>query len=192
MDISAGGLLRKVKTEHIIAVIAIGGTIGLAALIVRHFEFVRTIGTYGYLGVFIISVLAGGTVVVPVPALAVVFALGGVLNPAIVGAVAGLGEAAGAMLIYLTGMGGRTMFQSRFPRVYPRVVAWVRRKGPLAVFLYSAVLNPFYYPLTLAAGALRFGLWRFFFLTWAGKTVKGMTVAYAGYLGLRWLLDWIK
>ena len=179
--------LRKIRLEHIVGAISVIITIAIAVFIVRNLDVVRSLAGYGYAGVLVVSILAGGTIVVPIPGLAVVFSMGGVLNPLWVGMVAGLGEALGAVTIYLAGVGGRTAMQNRFPRFYLRTVDWVRRKGGVAVFLYSAVLNPFFYPLTLACGALRFGLWRFFFLSWAGKTVKGLTVAYAGYFGLRWL-----
>ena len=32
------------------------------------------------------------------------------------------------------------------------------------------------------------GIRRYFLICWGGKTIKGLTVAYAGYFGLRWLL----
>jgi len=64
----------------------------------------------------------------------------------------------------------------------------MERKGSLTLFILSAVLNPFFYPAALAAGALRFGIRRYFLICWAGKTIKGLTVAYAGYWGLRGLL----
>lgn len=181
--------MRRIKREYIVAGLSAAITIALAVLIVRNFALVRQAGAYGYGGAFVISLFAGGTVVVPIPGLAVIFGLGGVLNPLWVGLAAGLGEAIGAMTIYFTGMGGRGVMQRRFPRIYPKMVDWVRRRGDAAVFLYSAIFNPFYYPLTLACGALRFGLWRFFFLSWAGKTVKCLIVAYAGYFGLRWLFE---
>lgn len=180
--------VRRLKPEYFIAGISVAVTIGLAVAIVLNFELVRQAGAYGYGGAFVISLFAGGTVVIPIPGLAVIFGLGGVLNPFWVGLAAGLGEALGALTIYLTGMGGRGLVQKRLPKVYPRMVEWVKKRGDIAVFLYSAIFNPFFYPLTLACGALRFGLWRFFFLSWGGKTVKGLIVAYAGYFGLRWLL----
>ena len=58
----------------------------------------------------------------------------------------------------------------------------------LILFVLAAVLNPFFYPAALAAGALRFGAKRYILITCAGKIIKGMTVAYAGYWGLRGLL----
>ncbi len=68
------------------------------------------------------------------------------------------------------------------------MMGMMERRGWLVLFVLASVLNPFFYPAALAAGALRFGVKRYFIITWAGKTIKGMTVAYAGYWGLRGLL----
>jgi hypothetical protein len=64
----------------------------------------------------------------------------------------------------------------------------MERRGSVTLFILSAVLNPFFYPAGLAAGALKFGIRRYFIICWAGKTIKGLTVAYAGYWGLRALM----
>lgn len=163
-------------------------TLLLCFTAIYYWEYVRELGNYGYPGVFIISIFAGATIAVPVPALFVVFTLGGVLNPAIVGATSGLGEAVGGMAVYITGYGGGRAFQKIKHPLFSRMVDWVQRRGSLAVFIMSAIFNPFFYPLTMAAGLTRLGLWKFFLTCWGGKTVKGMVVAYAGYFGLRSLL----
>jgi membrane protein DedA with SNARE-associated domain len=54
----------------------------------------------------------------------------------------------------------------------------------------SATINPLFYPAALAAGALRFKLWKFTVICLAGKIIKGMAVAFAGYYGLRQVLHW--
>jgi len=59
-------------------------------------------------------------------------------------------------------------------------MGFIERKGSLTLFVLSAVINPFFYPAALAAGALRFGIRRYFLICWAGKTIKGLSVAYAG------------
>ena len=182
------GLFRK---EYIVGGLAMLLTISLCILAVFYWNYVRNLAQYGYLGVFIISILSGGTVVVPVPGLLVIFTLGGVLQPAIVGAIAGLGEAIGSIGIYLTGYGGESAFRNTGYTLYTKFADWVRHRGSVAVFLMSAVFNPLFYPFTAIAGTLHFGLIRFFLLCWAGKTVKGMTVAYAGYFGLGSILRWL-
>ncbi|MBI2858329.1 MAG: VTT domain-containing protein [Chloroflexi bacterium] len=182
---------KYVKLEYIAGLLSISLTIGLAYVIVTRFDIVRQMGAFGYAGAFVVSIISGATIIIPIPGIAVVFSLGAVLNPLFVGIAAGLGEALGALTIYLTGMGGRTMIEKRFPKFYPRMVEWVRHRGDWAIFAYSAIFNPLYYPLTLACGALRFGLRRFFFLSWAGKTVKCVAIAYAGYYGLRLIFKFL-
>ena len=116
-----------------------------------------------------------------------IIALGAVL----VGVAAGLGETAGALIIYMTGHGAGTAFfrtNGKLSGTYLRLMNLMERRGSITLFLLSAVLNPFFYPAALAAGAMRFGIKRYFFITFAGKTIKGLTVAYAGYWGLRSLL----
>lgn len=177
------------RWEYLIGILGILLTIGMAVAIILFWEEVRVLEHYGYIGVFVISAFGGATILAPVPMTPVVFALGGVLNPALIGAAAGLGETIGGLAIYMTGYGGGTALidtnHGRIQAVYSRVLVWMRRRGGWTLFLLSAVVNPFFYPAGLAAGALRFGVKRFFFICWGGKTIKGMTVAFAGYLGLR-------
>lgn len=174
---------------------------------------------YGYAGGFLAGIL-GGITIIPVPSLLVVFTLGGVLNPVYVGLVAGFGEALGGITVYLTGAGGGAIWSrlqsrqqasydqsrpsydivtpvqsrlySRWQTLYDRLAKSVGRGGSTwLIFVASAmVFSPFYFA-GLAAGTLHMGLKRFFLVSWAGKTIKGLIVAYAGYWGLHFLLQWI-
>lgn len=179
------------KWIYIVSILSALATLFMAVAVVYFYEFVRALAQYGYVGAFMISILGGATIIVPVPMLVVVFALGGVLTPYWVGVAAGLGETVGALIIYMTGYGGGTalMYSSgRFQSAYLRMMRLIERRGSLALFILSAVLNPFFYPAALAAGASRFGIKRYFFICLLGKTIKGFTVAYAGYYGLRGIL----
>jgi len=184
---------RKVgKRAYIFGATGILVTVAMAVVVVLYWEEVRALEGYGYLGNFIISVLGGATVIIPVPMLAVQFALGGVLNPVFVGLTAGFGETVAALIIYMTGYGGGTPFVKaeggRIHRAYMRLMGLMERRGSLVLFILSAVVNPFFYPAALAAGALRFGVRRYFLICLLGKTAKGFTVAYAGFFGLRGIL----
>lgn len=181
------------KRAYVFGVIGVVVTLLMAFAVVYFWEFVRGLQAYGYLGAFFISVLGGATFIVPVPMLAVVFALGGVMKyPWLVGVSAALGETVGALTIYMTGYGGgAALYNSKRGKIqaaYSRMLSLMERRGSIALFLLAAVLNPFFYPAALAAGALRFGVKRYFILTWGGKTIKGLTVAYAGFFGLHELL----
>ena len=179
------------KSAYILGIIGVVVTLVMAVAVVYFWKFVQALEGYGYLGAFLISILGGATIIVPVPMLAIVFALGGVLTPYWVGIAAGLGETIGALVIYMTGHGaGTALFGSegKLQGAYLRMMRLMEQRGSLTLFLLSAILNPFFYPAALAAGATRFGIRKYFFICFAGKTIKGFTVAYAGYWGLRWLL----
>ena len=184
------------RWEYWVGALGIIVTIGVAVAVIYYWEFLREAGHYGYLGAFIVSVLGGATYIAPVPMTPVVFSLGTVLKPSFapylgpvfVGAAAGLGETLGGLTIYMTGYGGGTALMNskrrRIQAIYSWMLRWMEKRGTLTLFILSAVLNPFFYPAGLAAGALRFGIKRYFFICLVGKTIKGMTVAFAGYWGL--------
>ncbi len=175
------------RREYLLGALGLILTVALCVLVVVYWDYIVRASRYGYLGVFFISILSGATIIIPVPGLLVVFTLGSILEPVIVGALAGLGEALGSITIYLTGYGGHRAVEKLEVVEHHYVIKfedWLRRRGSIAVFLMSSILNPFFYPFVVVAGAIHFGLVRFFFLCWAGKTIKGIGVAYLGYYGL--------
>ena len=169
--------------------------------VVYYWDNVQALERFGYIGAFIISIFGGATVLAPIPMTPAIFALGTVLRPSFapylgpvfVGVAAGLGETIGGIIIYLTGYaGGAAFIASRKGRVweaYQRMMQRMKQRGSLVLFLASVVINPFFYPAAIAAGALRFGIRRYFLICWVGKTIKGMAVAAAGYWGLGQLLE---
>ncbi len=182
---------KPTKREAVVGGISLAITIISCVLIIQHRGYLDQIAKWGYLGCFIVNLFASGTIVVPGLGILLTFTLGGVLNPAIVGAVAGIGEATGAVGAYLTGYGGRGLLRENNNGLYVRFTNIVERHGSKAVLLMASLLNPLYYPFAVFMGMLRFGLTRFFLMTWAGRTIKNMVLAYLGYIGLRSILEWL-
>jgi uncharacterized membrane protein YdjX (TVP38/TMEM64 family) len=181
------------KSSRWILVIGISGvliTILMAVAIVIFKDEVKELQNYGYFGAFFISILGGATVIVPVPMLAIVFAMGSVMPmPWLVAISAALGELIGALTIYVTGRGaGHAISKSKHGRVqkiYDKLLSLIKRRGSLTLFVVTSIVNPFFYPAAFAAGALRFGLKKYVPIVLAGKLVKSFTVVYAGYFGLK-------
>ncbi|MFC1982850.1 VTT domain-containing protein [Chloroflexota bacterium] len=188
------GRKGSAKAAYILGIVGAVLTIIMAFAVIYFGEWVRALEGYGYLGAFLISILGGATIIIPVPMLAVVFALGGVMKYTwLVGIAAALGEALGAVTIYLTGYGGgKALYNSKHGKIqaaYERLMGLMERRGSITLFILAAIVNPFFYPAALAAGAMRFGIWKYFLICFVGKTIKGMTVVYAGYWGLRGLFQ---
>jgi len=133
---------------------------------------------FGYPGVFLISFMAYGTVILPAPGLAIIFTLAGVLNPLLVGVVAGAGAAAGETIGYLAGYSGQTVFEKRTE--YDRIVTWMKKNAPGTIFLLSVIPNPFFDLAGIAAGAFRIPVRVFLLYCWLGETIKMLFFAYLG------------
>jgi len=137
---------------------------------------------WGYPGIFVVSFLGNATVILPAPSLALVFAMGGILNPLLVGLVAGPAEALGELTGYLAGYSGRAVVENR--PMYERMSRWMQRNGALTVFILSVIPNPFFDLAGIAAGVLRYPLVRFLLFCWLGKSIKTTVFALAGAYSL--------
>jgi len=180
--------VNTTKKEILIGSLSLAITIVLCIFIIQYRSFIGQIANWGYLGCFLINVLASGTFVIPGFGPIITFTLGGVLHPAMVGAVAGIGEAIGAAIAYFSGYSGRGFFRSWNNPLSAKISHILSRHGSKAVFLMASLINPLYYPFAAFMGMSRFKFTKFFLMTWAGRTLKNMVLAYLGYLGLRSIL----
>lgn len=207
---------KKHRRLKIFGGLYIGGIIAVAILLVYHWEIISRFQGYGYFGLIIMGLVTGFSLPMPVPYMVIAFVLGGIMHPALVGASTGLGLGIGGTLLHLTGRGGRKFFpmsgvfglanaknysSEETPPFMARLFRWARiphmmllarRRGALVVFLMSAAINPFFAPMAFTLGTMRFRLWKFFLMCWAGQTVKCIGIAYCGYLGLGTVLRWLE
>ncbi len=144
---------------------------------------------YGYLGAFLISVLLNATVILPVGNFLILFALGAILPlPIVVGLAGGAGAAIGEITGYIAGYSGRAVVTRR--KTYTRLEEWLKRWGAIAIFILSLV--PLVFDLAgIAAGALRFPLWKFILLCWLGRTILYIFIALSGAWGWEIILPYL-
>ncbi len=141
----------------------------------------------GYVGLGLTVLIASGGLVLPVPSLATACAAGILLEPPYVALVAGSAGAVGELTGYFLGYSGRGVLdRSRF---YHRIEEWMRRRGWLLLFLVSLIPNPIFDVVGIAAGALRYPVWRFLAVVWVGKLRKFLILAYACAYSIDWLTD---
>jgi membrane protein YqaA with SNARE-associated domain len=148
-----------------------------ATLIVAPIDY-KALGDYGYLGVFLVTLLATAAIVVPVPYLALILVAGSFLNPVLVAVVAGVAAALGEMTGYFVGYSGRSLLpQTHWYRMLERGVT---RFGSLIVFVAAAIPNPFFDAVGAIAGATRMPIWQFLLICFLGKTLRFFVLALLG------------
>jgi membrane protein YqaA with SNARE-associated domain len=155
-------------------------SLAISVLIFLYRDRLADFASYGYLGLFVVSVVGNATVLLPMPSLVATFITGGVLNPWLVGIVSGAGMAVGELSGYLAGYGGAGIVEAKDRDRYERLEGWMRRYGALTTFVLSAIPNPLFDLAGIAAGALHYPVWRFLLICFLGKTVKGLALAFIG------------
>jgi membrane protein YqaA with SNARE-associated domain len=163
----------------IVVIVVMGGIIYLYR---EYPEKIKELEAYGYLGAFIIATLSAATIIVPVPGLLIIFTLGAVLNPLLLGVISGIGGTLGELTGYLLGYSGRAAIQNI--KLYDRMEYWMRRYGGITLLVLAAIPNPVFDVAGAVAGALRFPVWKFCVYGGIGRIIKHTVVAYAGAWGV--------
>jgi uncharacterized membrane protein YdjX (TVP38/TMEM64 family) len=180
---------RRWAKRHWVTITTVAIVVILSLVIYGTGGISDDISAYGYLGVFLVSLLASTVLFVPIPSLPVVFLMGAILNPFLVGLVSGVGESIGEITGYTAGFSGRESLDNK--QRYTKIKGWMRRRGTLVLFLFSAIPNLFFKLVGVAAGAIRYPFWKYLIVVFAGKTIKGTAIALMGYWSLRMLLQLI-
>jgi uncharacterized membrane protein YdjX (TVP38/TMEM64 family) len=152
-------------------------------------ERLEQLEALGYLGIFLICLLAYATVILPVPAGILVFTMGAQLSPWGLALAAGTGAAIGELSGYIAGYTGQSFAEKT--RAYQRVTDWVKRYGALTILVLAFFPNPFFDLTGIAAGAMRLPVRVFFVFCWFGEVAKMLVIAFAGagLLNVPWIKD---
>ena len=175
---------RQLTTESLLRLGAFLAVVAGVALAVAFRDKVD-LDDIGYVGLGLTVLIASGGLVLPVPSLATACAAGIFLEPPYVALVAGSAGAVGELTGYFLGYSGRGVLDQS--RLYQRMERWMRRRGWLVLFLVALIPNPIFDFVGIAAGALRYPIWRFLLIVWVGKFLKFLTVAYACANSVDWL-----
>jgi membrane protein YqaA with SNARE-associated domain len=135
---------------------------------------------YGYLGAFLINLIANATIILPMPGQLLTFAFGASFNPLLVGLASGFGGALGEITGYLAGASGRVVLQDN--HTYLNAVRWLKKWGVAVIFLFTVTPLPVDL-IGIAAGALRYPVWKFLLVCFLGKAILYTGMAYAGAWG---------
>lgn len=170
---------------NIIRLLILAAVIMVSAYVFTIRDQAARFAAYGYPGIFLISLLANATILLPAPGIAVVFAMGGVFQPLLVALFAGAGATIGEIAAYAAGFSGQAVIERT--AIYGTIVPWMRRYGPLTTLLLAAIPNPFFDLAGMAAGALRMPFATFIIWCLLGKVTKMLIFAYTGAYSVEWL-----
>lgn len=167
------------RTINILRVVVLLVVIAMTIVLVINRERVQELQTYGYPGIFLFSILANATILIPVPGVVFTSAMGAVFDPLYVSLVAGAGAALGELSGYLAGFSGQAVLENSAR--YDRVVRWMRKYGDVTILVLAFIPNPLFDLAGVIAGILKMPVWKFLVFCVIGKILKMMVFAFAGH-----------
>jgi len=177
----------QTKALRVLAILAV---IGVTIYIYTIRERVEQFQAFGYPGIFLIALLANATILLPAPGVAIIYAMGAVFNPWLVGLAAGSGGAIGELSGYLAGFSGQAMIERT--DIYDRIKPWVDKYGGWAILVLSAIPNPLFDVAGVAAGIAKMPIQTFLFFVWVGQLIKMTMFAMAGKYSIEWFANFIN
>ena len=125
---------------------------------------------YGYLGVFVLSLIGTASIIIPIPYTLIIFTLSmtGQWNLTLLILAGGLGSALGELTGYALGYFGRRVVSEERQRKMTYLVRLFDRYGPLAIFVFALTPLPddlLFIPL----GMMKYKLYKVFIPSLVGK-----------------------
>jgi membrane protein YqaA with SNARE-associated domain len=161
-------------------VAAIAVALNIIAYLMIPPDLAYRLGSLGYIGVFLITLISNATIVVPIPYFGLVAALSPGLSMVGVGIAGALGSVIGESVSFFVGRSGRGVVeQTRFYR-------WVQRqlehpwRAFVVLFALSAPPNPAFDVAGLTAGAMGLPYWIFLSAVFLARLVRFGIVAFVG------------
>ncbi len=163
-----------------VLVAAIAIALNIIAYLIIPPDLAYRLGSLGYIGVFLITLISNATIVVPIPYFGLVAALSPGLSMVGVGIAGALGSVIGESVGFFVGRSGRGVVeQTRFYR-------WVQRqlehpwRAFVVLFALSVPPNPAFDVAGLTAGAMGLPYWIFLSAVFLARLVRFGIVAFVG------------
>ena len=152
--------------------------------------------TFGYLGAFISGFFSTFTLFLPSPTFAVVFLLATTkqFDPLLLGLLGGLGAAIGEIIGYGigygAGFGAKKLKKQKWVKQRKYVESLFKKYHPnLIIFVFSAAPVLPFDLVGLFCGAIKYNIRHFIVYLTAGKIVKYLVLAYAGFYGIEFVMS---
>lgn len=169
---------EPVQRPGLLRILILVIVIALSIYLVLVRDQIASLERYGYLGIFLLSILANATVIVPLPGILLVSTMGAVFNPFWVAVAAGCGASLGELSGYVAGFSGQPMAEK--VKWYDAVQDWMSKFGNLTIFLLALIPNPAFDLAGISAGALKIPVVRFLFFCALGKILKMLIFSLGG------------
>jgi membrane protein YqaA with SNARE-associated domain len=188
-----GNLTKAILLLLAILVCAIGLSFVLLQILPDEEQVKQQFASYGYLGIFVVTLVSSFTVIMPLPGVVVwvslVVALN--LNPVLAAFIASIGGTLGEVTAYYIGRAGRAVIAPEHSHRYQVAERWMKRHGGLTVGLFAFFPFLIFDFIGIAAGVLKYPLKKFLLFCWLGRFPRSLVEVYVFSITGKTILDFI-
>ena len=167
-DLDRGGQRVRWAVGAAIILVILVGSVWLAV----NPAWTARLGSWGYVGAFLISMIASATIILPAPGIAVVIAMSTTFDPLLLAIAAGIGSAFGELSGYLAGASGRALVPEGRRVQFERLHRITDSYGGVALLLFAALPLPIFDFAGIVAGMIRMRVITFLVSVSIGKSIK--------------------
>jgi len=139
------------------------------------------VNQYGYLGIFLVSLISNGSIILPIPYLFVIYSIGAshLLDPILVSIISGLGAAIGEFTLYVLAVLGRFILPESYKERADKLRLLLGRYGAIVIFFFALTPLPddIIYPIL---GVMRYSVPKLLISCFLGKALLSFGVYMAG------------
>jgi len=166
--------------------LAVAIVVGGIFLIDLTSPYLKWLGQYGYLGVFLGAFLANATVILPAPFVSITFplaiGLASQTDPFSVSAVYALGATFGEGIAFLLGRGGKKVLNKDENLLYQKAERWLNKYGKWWAIMILSAQPVFPFDIVgIVAGALKYPWWKFLIFCFLGRIPKYLIIIGGGF-----------
>lgn len=165
--------------------IAVAIIVGGVFLVDLMKPYLKWLGQYGYLGIFLGAFIGNATIIFPAPFMSIIFplaiGLASQTDPFSVSIVYAFGATLGEGIGYIVGRGETRILNKEESALYQKAEGWLNKRGKWAILgLSFQPIFPFDV-VGIVAGALKYPWWKFLFFCFLGRIPKYLIIVGGGF-----------
>jgi len=150
------------------------------------------VSKWGYIGIFLVSLVSSASILLPIPNFILIFTFGSTLNPFLVALLASAGSTIGETTGYILGLGGKEILEKKYRRQLKRMKKMFEKYGSI---VWIIILGASPLPDDIAGvfcGVIKYDFKKYFIATFIGKFILYLILAYSGHYSIGWVLDYVQ
>lgn len=159
------------------------------SILTNSYNFVNK---WGYLGIFLVSLVSSATIIFPIPIFLILFSFGAILNPFLVALIGSIGATIGNLTSYFLGLGGKEVLENKYGKKLEKIKKTFKKYGSVFWIIF---VNATPLPADIVGifcGVIRYDFKKYFIASFLGRMMLYLVLTFSGYYSINWILDFFS